>query len=169
MCDDGTNQNHTHARLGAVKNNGDGTTTLTYKGNWSTYSADNGYTGHGYCADFVVGDRVYVYTAAGQLVCDTEALSATVSAGTAINVNTNVVYEKYTVKVATEDVNFSALTGYDLSDDDHVDANKVLVDNMSKASNGFIFDNVMVRNIRSRGLLIKASDAKIVNCSFYNI
>ncbi len=42
-------------------------------------------------------------------------------------------------------------------------------DNLSKASNGFIFDNTMVRNIRSRGFLIRASDVQISNGSFENV
>ncbi len=46
---------------------------------------------------------------------------------------------------------------------------KVLVDNMSMSSNGFVFDNTMVRNIRSRGLLIKASNAVIKNCTFNHV
>ena len=46
---------------------------------------------------------------------------------------------------------------------------KVMVDNMSRASNGFIFDNTVVRNIRSRGLLVKASEARIENCTLENI
>jgi phage anti-repressor protein len=40
---------------------------------------------------------------------------------------------------------------------------------MSQASNGFIFDNMLIRNVRSRGLLIKASGGTITNCTFRNI
>ncbi len=169
MCDDGTNQNHTHARLADVTDNQDGTTTITYKGNWSEYSHNNNYTSHGTCSPFEVGHRVYIYTSAGQLVCDTPALSATAAAGTGINSYTGTEYNKYTVTVATDAVNFLALQGYDLSDDNYLPDNKVLIDNMSRASNGFVFDNTVVRNIRSRGLLIKASDAQITNCTFQNI
>ena len=169
MCDDGTNQRHTHSRLAGITDNGDGTTTLTYKGNWSTYSYEVDSTGHGYCTPFVIGERVYVYTSAGQLVCDTEALTPSVQGPSGINQITNATYNTFTVDVATEDVNFAALAGYDLSDDNCVDTHKVLVDNMSKASNGFIFDNTVVRNIRSRGLLIKASEGKIINCTFENV
>ncbi len=170
MCDDGTNQNHTHGRLADVTDNKDGTTTITYKGNLSHYAHQVGSrTANGFCADFRTGERVYVYTAGGQLVCDTPALSPTEHVGKAVAPEYNTEYEIRKVKVATDAVNFRALDGYDLSINLFDSDKKVLIDNMSKASNGFIFDNVMVRNIRSRGLLIKASDAKIVNCSFYNI
>jgi hypothetical protein len=40
---------------------------------------------------------------------------------------------------------------------------------MSQASNGFLFDNCLFRNIRSRGLLVKASEGTIKNCTFRNI
>lgn len=178
MCDDGTNQNHTHGRIAAMTDNGDGTTTVLYKGCLSMYSYNyNGgakYEKHGcrgLCANFSVGDRVYVYNSAGQLVCDTPALTATVSEETVITPEYGTEMPMRSVKVATAAVNFKALEGYDLSSNTPNDkpGDKVLIDNMSLASNGFVFDNVLVRNIRSRGLLIKASDSKIVNCSFKNI
>ncbi len=178
MCDDGTNQNHTHARIADIKDNGDGTATILYKGCLSMYSYN--YRGGanfkehrcgGFCADFKVGDRVYVYNSAGQLICDTPALTATVNheIGTAPEYGTELRFKSVTV--ATSAVNFQGLEGYDLSANTPNDkpGEKVLIDNMSQASNGFIFDNTLVRNIRSRGLLIKASDSKIVNCSFKNI
>jgi hypothetical protein len=40
---------------------------------------------------------------------------------------------------------------------------------MNMASNGFVFDNCRFQNIRSRGLLIKSSEGKILNCTFRNI
>ncbi|MBO5051045.1 MAG: hypothetical protein J6D31_02505 [Clostridia bacterium] len=178
MCDDGTNQNHTHARIASMTDNGDGTTTVVYKGCLSMFSYNyhgrekyEKHTCGGFCADFSVGDRVYVYNSAGQLVCDTPALTATVSAGKAIAPEYGTEYLMKSVTVATDAVNFKALEGYDLARNtpDDRPGDKVLIDNMSLASNGFIFDNVLVRNIRSRGLLIKASDSKIVNCSFKNI
>ncbi len=178
MCDDGTNQNHTHGRLHSVTDNGNGTTTIVYKGNLSEYSYVQGNrTAGGFCHDFSVGDRVYVYTSAGQLVCDTEALTATVDAGS-ISVDwaaiglpsaaSNTVQLK-SVTVATSAVNQSALTGYDLTANHWENKNKVLIDNMSMASTGFTFDNTVVRNIRSRGLLIKTSNSTIKNCTLENI
>lgn len=191
MCDDGTNQNANHARVGAITNNGDGTTTITYKGNYSVSNYDSYRASAGlYCIPFSVGDRVYVYTSEGQLICDTTALTATAQVMNSdgsplltlnqpmydrakIN-NPNVTedsckYRTYTVTVNTADVNFDAFVGYDLSDDSATNTGKVVIDNMSQASNGFSFDNTIVRNVRSRGLLIKASNGSITNCTFENI
>lgn len=177
MCDDGTNQNASHARLASLTDNGDGTTTITYKGNWSDFIHSVGGSSHGTCADFDKDNRVYIYTSAGQLVCDTPALTASRKTGTGLNQSASMIetagkpvsYDIYTITVATEAVNFAAIEGFDLSDDDYIAKNKVLVDNMSKTSNGFIFDNCLVQNIRSRALLIKASDGKIIHCTFRNI
>ncbi|MBQ8350927.1 MAG: right-handed parallel beta-helix repeat-containing protein [Clostridia bacterium] len=187
MCDDGTNQNAQHGRLHAVTDNGDGTTTITYKGNfseWSYSQLTNDTTPKtlnpgGLCHPFTKGDRVYIYTSAGQLVCDTPALTDTTSGdnitidwttedGVGKGCTTGSAPIRY-VTVATSAVNFAALNGYDLSANSWKKDNKVLIDNMSMASNGFLFDNTLVRNIRSRGLLIKASDATIKNCSLINI
>ena len=194
MCDDATNQNHVHARVDELIDNGDGTTTIVYKGNYSEYSyGQYGSGAGGYCQPFVVGDRVYVYTSAGQLVCDTPALSVTEKY--MVNENGKMVqktvfceqkWERYVSKygntgkgnfytnffyvtVKTEDVNFDAVEGFDMTLNTWQNKDKVLIDNMSMASNGFIFDNVLSQNIRSRGLLIKASEGQIINCTFNNI
>ena len=175
MCDDGTNQNSMHARLSDVIDNGDGTTTIVYKGNLSEYNygvyGDKA-TYSGFCTRFSAGDRVYVYTSAGQLVCDSVALEADVDYGTIPSTFDGIPpreVQRYAVKVKTEDVNQNALAGFDLTDDNFRETHKVLVDNMSRSSNGFFFDNTMVQNVRSRGLLIKASDGRIQNCTFRNI
>lgn len=177
MCDDGTNQNAVHGRVHAITDNGDGTATITYKGNLSEYSYRNNknWAPNGLCSPFIIGDRVYIYTAKGQLVCDTAALSATVQGvtETVTITESGADYQKsltyYTVTVAASAVNFNALSGYDMTDNRWEPDHKVLIDNMSMSSNGFLFDNTLVRNIRSRGLLIKASDATIKNCSLINI
>jgi hypothetical protein len=137
----------------------------------------------------VEGDRVYIYTGAGQLVCDTTALSATevVRENGKVKqvVNTarlarcrqvnptlpdsSCVTYYYSITIDSAAVNFDALVGYNLTLQTADDQHKVLVDNMSMASNGFLFDNCLSQNIRSRGLLIKASEGKIVNCTFRNI
>ena len=179
MCDDATNQNAMHARLAEVKDNGDGTATLIYKANLADYH----YAVYGkltnpvnFCADFKVGDRVFIYTAAGQLVCDTPALSATQYLGSESfswadhgfpEAGTGTV-EKRSVTVDMASINMAAIAGLDLRDNHHRTDNKVLVDNMSQASNGFKFDNCKFQNIRSRGLLIKASGGTIQNCTFRN-
>ena len=190
MCDDATNQRHNHGRLASIVDNGDGTSTVTYRGNWSVFSRGAGLATFRYCEDFRVGDRVFIYTAAGQLVCDGAALSNTVRTGRtdlddvmaewfqthectnlggAQPSNSHMSYEYYEVTVKTEDVNMSALNGYDLRAEGADDSQRVLIDNMSMASNGFTFDNCRIQNIRSRGLLIKASGGVIKNCTFRNI
>ena len=193
MSDDATNQCHFHSRVHAVTDNGDGTTTVTYKGNYSErmYLSATKFEGY-YCVPFEEGHRVYIYTAEGQLVCDTAALTATEVAigedGKALRILNREMYDRYiqfkgqgsapesdfytscyTVTVRTADVNFAALEGYDMTSNSHLNAGKVLVDNMSRASNGFYFDNMLMKNIRSRGLLIKASEGTIRYCSFINI
>lgn len=171
MGDDGTNQQHFSARLADISDNGDGTATLTYKGMISqhTYEFAANRTPNYYCYPFREGDRVYVYTSDGQLVVDTKALSAAEPAG----VHQVSVYgtecNRFKVKIASGSVNYKALEKYDLSADDWTDKNKVMVDNMSMASNGFKFDNVLIQSIRSRALLIKASNASVTNCTFRNI
>ncbi len=178
MCDDGTNQNHQHARLAALTDNGDGTATVLYKGmqpmffyNCRGREKCKEHICDGYCFPFSKGQRVYVYTSGGQLVCDTEALTDTTDEGTAIAQEYGTEFKLYSVKVKSDAVNFKALEGYDLSKNTPEDGpgEKVMVDNMSRASNGFVFDNTVVRNIRSRGLLVKASEARIENCTLENI
>ena len=184
MCDDGTNQKSVHARLASAVDNGDGTTTITYKGNLSPvqYGSYKNYESSALCQPFKVGDRVLIYTAGGQLVCDTTALTATVDLD---SVNSTYVPENLTeeelaafipaaipyrkITVATEAVNFDALDGYTLSDDSYYENRKVLVDNLSKASNGFLFDNTVIDGTRSRGLLIKSGDGVIRNCTIRNV
>ena len=173
MCDDGTNQNAAHARLSELIDNGDGTTTVVYKGNMSEYSFGRKATSFGgFCAPFRVGDRIFIYTSAGQRVCDTAVLSATVDHEPVLSNHPTVPQteiKRYAVTVPTASVNYAALEGFDLTDDNHQPTHKVLVDNMSLASNYFVFDNMVVDGSRSRGLLIKASEGVIKNCTFRNI
>lgn len=192
MCDDATNQRHSHSRVDEINDNGDGTTTIVFKGNYSWVQWDSGYTGEGtMCRPFIKGDRVYVYTGVGQLVCDTVALAPSaplrVPDGKGGFVNKTAINEPraarakekgntgsclmnyYCVTVPTDAINPKAYEGFDLKRNDEADAPKVLIDNMSMASNGFCFDNCLVRNVRSRGLLIKASEGAILNCTFRNI
>ncbi len=169
MCDDGTNQKSRHGRLAEFRDNGDGTTTVVYKGNLSETKVRRGdMTATGFPADFRAGDRVYIYTAAGRLVCDAKALSATEKGETLPSTLNGLPIERRTVTIPTDTINFAALQGYDLSDDNYLSDHKILVDNMTRSSNGFLMDNTMIKNTRSRGLLIKSSDGVIKNCTFRN-
>ena len=175
MVDDGSNQRSSSSRLADIKDNGDGTTTLTYKG----YLAEVYYRMNAYlcnCSPFIKGDRIRVYTSKGVLVCDTRTLSDAEIVGDHEFTITNTkgepkVYQsKYrTVTVETAAVNFAALEGYDLSDDHYEMKNKVLVDNLSRNSCDFIFDNVIVQNTRSRGMLMKSTGVTAKNCTFKNL
>ncbi|MBQ8350477.1 MAG: right-handed parallel beta-helix repeat-containing protein [Clostridia bacterium] len=173
MCDDATNQHAHHSRLADVRDLGNGETMLVYKRNVSERSWDGSRntSPNGGTKNFKVGDRVYVYTSKGQLVCDTKALSVTVDLKETEpnSMNPSQKISLYGVTVPTASVKMEALDGYDLSDDHYKPTNKVLVDNMDMASNYFNFDNSKFQNIRSRGLLIKASNGTITNCTFRNI
>ena len=173
MCDDGTNQKSNHARLAAIEiDEESGIATITYKPNFcEAYKQMYGenYQYKSVCPPFRVGDRVYIYTAAGQLVCDSEALTATAEIGTKPSTFNGTTMTLYTVQVKADDVKPDALKGYNLVDDSWESTHKVLVDNMSRASGGFLFDNMLIQNVRSRGLLLKSSDGVIKNCTFRNI
>ncbi len=156
MDDDGTNQSGYHGRLAALTDNGDGTTTITYKGQLSPYSYNQGNrTPNVIPGSFIKGDRVYIYTAAGRLVVDAPALSAAVEQADGYASEYGTYYPVYTVTVSTSAVDFDAIEGYDLNSNWYTDAGKVLVDNMSANSGAFHFDNTVIRNVRSRGLLLK--------------
>ncbi len=178
MCDDGSNQRGSSSRLSGIKDNGDGTTTLYFKGMvTSTY--------HGLYKTakkeqitlnplaFSEGDNIYVYNSKGVLLCDTECLTSSKSEDDLVEIFDfdTIRYFIYvrSVKVATDAVNFDALEGYDLSDHHYSMTNKILVDNISHVSQGFIADNLMVRNSTARGILIKTINATVKNCTFRNV
>ena len=172
MCDDGTNQKSNHARLHAARDNGDGTATLTYKPNFSeAYKIiyGEGYAYNVTCDHYETGDRVYMYTAAGQVVCDTAALTSTREAGEFASTFNGTTQKLYEVTVAADAFRFDIAAEYDLSDDGWAQEKKVFVDNLTRASGGFLFDNVLVQNVRSRALLVKSPDGVIRNCTFRNI
>ena len=75
----------------------------------------------------------------------------------------------YEFKVSADAVNPDAIEGYDLLDNAETMTNKVLVDNLSRNSAGFTFDNVMIRDALARGVLAKTSDVTIKHCTFRNI
>ena len=153
LSDDGSNQQGFHGRLAGYD---PATGTITYKQNL----AAGGYRGA--CASFAEGDRVYVYTLSGQTVCDTSALSATLQLD-AVN-----GFIHYQVRVDPSAFNHAILESYDLSADGVCDR-RILIDNRSRNGDGFVFDNLLVQNIRSRGFLVKCAGNEIKHCSFRNI
>jgi hypothetical protein len=109
MTDDGSNINAYHSRLGGAVDNGDGTVTLIYKGNltgriYGLGSAD-AYNNRN-CAPFAAGERILVYTAGGQLVCDTEVLETVTASG-----------QNYYDKIASTfaEAPFNCTTGFPIS------------------------------------------------------
>lgn len=182
MCDDGSNQRASSSRLAGVEDNGDGTTTLYYKGSVSQiyclsfFDENNPRPRPSMCNSISKGDRVLIYTGTGVTFCDTKALSTEekvedydfiISPEGKPPRHYYDTVRKFTV--ATDAINMAAIEGFDLSDNLYDMANKVLVDNLSRNSAGFTFDNVMVRNTRSRGILVKTVGATINNCTFQNL
>ncbi len=116
-----------------------------------------------------------MYNSNGQRVCDTLALSdAKALEETLVSVSDDkmtrdVKIRHFETTVATNELNLSRLEGYDLSDDHYRMDNKVLVDNLSRNSVGYIYDNVTVRNTRSRGILFKTMNITAQNCTFKNL
>ncbi len=179
MCDDGTNQRASSARLAALTDNGDGTTTIQYKGcATSIYHRvyTSGTKGSCFsCSPFKAGDHIFIYASNGKTVCDTRTLSETREIGTVeFGIDEpprliNYVAKVFEVTVPTADVNFSAVEGYDLSDNHFDLRNKAFVDNLDRNSANYTFDNVKMQNARSRCALIKTTGVTLKNCTFKNM
>ena len=146
-------------------------------------------------SNFRKGDRIFVYASNGKILCDT----VTLSAATRVDPNnkyhmmtvnytyngqpTQLVFSCYLYQVTVassaiewvkdEDGNETdqavALEGYNLADNSYKMDHKVLVDNITLNSCGFVFDNVLVQHTRSRGILVKTRDAVVKNCTFRDL
>ena len=184
-CDDATNQRGNSSRLRDVIDNGDGTLTLLYmdyvpETYLTIYKREGRAETTPDCQTrpFAAGDRIFIYASNGKVFCDTKVLTASVEEASGV-----VIYEEeyqsssgkslklvwksaiYSVTVNKNDVDMSALDGYDLSKCTPDMSNKVVVDNLSRNSTGFTYDNCMVRHNRGR-VVIKTRDAVITNCTF---
>ena len=73
------------------------------------------------------------------------------------------------VTVKTSEVNFDAIDGIDFTDNNSYMENKVLCDNISLNSANFTFDNVLMQEYHSRGILMKTRDSNVFNCTFRNV
>jgi hypothetical protein len=177
IIDDGSNQYGPEARLHKITDNGDGTTTLVYKEMQAEAGFKLGSYTHGHlCRDFEVGDKVFAYTPTGEILCETEALTATVEGETVYDKITNVhgsvkdgEFRTFSIKIKSSEFNFKAAEGYDLSDNTHVLKNRLTIENLSKTSSNYTFDNVLFRNTPCRGNLIKTTDVTIKNCTYRNL
>ena len=179
MCDDGSNQHGSSSRLHSIKDNGDGTATIYIKGNVKqaqhlTYVGNNDRSDkvmnpH----DFNKGDNIFIYTPGGEIVCDVQCLT-----NSKLELELQETYSlnsiKYTINVNSvtvpiQSVNFDALDGYDLKDNNYSIDNKVTVDNINYVSANFVIDNYMIKNSYSRGVLTKTVNATIKHSSIINI
>ncbi len=145
-------------------------------------------------SNFRKGDRIFVYASNGKILCDTTVLSAAQLYSDEkyhmMTVNytyngqpTQLVFSCYLYQVTVpsssiewvidEDGNETdqavALEGYNLADNSYKMDHKVLVDNITLNSCGFVFDNVLVQHTRSRGILVKTRDAVVKNCTFRDL
>ena len=188
MCDDGSNQHSASSRLHRLIDNGDGTTTLVYKGlvtstrkYVSTCAGETEGAGSMTPA-FRRGDRVFSYTSNGRVVCDCEVLDAgyVFSDEPYMIMTHNYEYKGeprtltwkcklQAIKIRTEDVHLGALEGYDLNDNSEEPQHRIIVDNVSRASSDYTFDNVLVTHTRARGVAVKSRNVTIKNCTFREI
>ena len=145
-------------------------------------------------SNFRAGDKIFVYASNGKILCDTVALTGATQYSNEkyhmMTVNytyngqpTELVYSCYLYAVTVssdaiewvldEDGNETdeavALEGYNLMDNSYKMNHKVLVDNITLNSCGFVFDNVLVQHTRSRGILVKTRDAVVKNCTFRDL
>ncbi len=183
-CDDATNQNGNSSCLDKVIDNGDGTSTLIIKDSipsvyyWLYQRRGREDLNPGITARiFKAGNRIFAYASNGKILCDTTVLTdAETLEEKRMLFETDYDYKGETkhmrwfskiqsVKVKTEDLNMAALEGIDPEKADYTMDNKVIVDNISRNSADFIFDNCMVRYNRGR-FVIKTHNATIKNCTF---
>lgn len=171
MTDDGSNHRSSSSRLHDIIDNEDGTAMIYYKSNLSEYYHKN-YGTLSNTTNFSKGDRIFIVTSSGEIVCDTECLGDAKKTSKTVSFSyddKNYTSNIYYVKVDIDDINFDAISDYDLSDNSYDFSKKVLVDNLSRNSVGFTFDNVVIQNTRSRGILVKTRDADIKHCTFRNL
>ena len=183
-CDDATNQNGNSSCLHKIVDNGDGTSTLVIKDSipWVYYwmyqrrgreDLQPGITAR----IFKAGNRIFAYASNGKILCDTTVLTDAEKVE-----DKHLLYETdydfkgetkhmrwysaiYEVKVNTADLDLTAIEGIEPEKADYTMDNKVIVDNISRNSADFVFDNCMVRYNRGR-FVIKTHNATIKNCTF---
>ncbi len=75
----------------------------------------------------------------------------------------------YAVKVKAENVDMTALEGYDLLANSYDSGSQFFLDNVSRVCAGITFDNLKIHNHRSRAFLIKTRNVTVKNCTFRNL
>lgn len=166
MCDDGTNQCSAHGRVAGWEDNGDGTIKLYYKSLLSRVALMLGSKNSGMCCTkFAKGELLYMYTSKGRVVCNNSpVLSDAVVECTRDN-GMGGTETVFSVLVKKDDVNLSAFEDVEF-DTANPHVSYIAVDNHSWSSDHYFFDNCLIRDMRSRGLLIQASRGEVKNCSF---
>lgn len=185
-CDDATNQRGYSSSLHKVIDNHDGTYSLQYKNYmaWVYYWAnrrvgDTTNPGFG-IAHFAKGDKIFAYASNGRTLCDTTVLNDAeiidpnfVMYEEDFDFNGETRHMKWVcklmeVKVKAEDVDLSAIEGYNTEISHYTMDDKVIVDNISRNSAFFKLDNCMVRNNMGR-VLIKTREGVVKNCTVRNV
>ncbi len=187
MADDGTNQHGSYSRLSHIVDNGDGTATVVFKGNLTGVAVGKlddpnaKITPNSWGRFPDEGNKVLLYSlGSGEIICDAVALSNTTSDGTRTTKwNTEVRCYKFTV--AADTVNWNAYESFVArgvmddpadkisADDSHLEDYKIAVENRTYACEDSRFDNCLIQNTRSRGLLFKNSIVRVTNCTFRNM
>ena len=180
MCDDASNQRGYSARLHKIEDMGNGVSRIYFKSNLGQVYYEKGKTQGSLCHTVSAGDNVRIYTSEGRELCNTYALSNQEHFET---IGYQLMYgseirtysaQIHYITVKTSALDLSVLTKadgsvYDLNDNGFDSSNKVYVDNLSYNSSGFTFDNLLIQNTRSRGVLIKSTNTTIKNCTLRNL
>ena len=75
----------------------------------------------------------------------------------------------YSVTIDAKYVNEDIIDEYDFCLNSYLPENRVILDNVSRNCSGIVFDNVLVENIQSRGLLAKTNDVTVKHSTFRNL
>ena len=196
MTDDLSNQYAHCVRLSAIRDNGDGTADVIYKGNMSRYHYDNGSPARrrtallGADEHVKVGEKVVVYTADGALVLDAVAISDSTVAHKLKNDPDLVAdggseyLETRHVKVRYTECHTDALEKYLPYLDEYTDDKSAILDSCynrwefeykvyfifaEKMSEGTYFDNIKMSGGRAHGTMVRTNNVTIKNCTFENI
>ncbi len=182
VCDDGSNHRGNHYRLhGIISDISQETLTMLIKGNLAshflkahTLSKNHDRVLTDPTPRFHIGDRIYICTSNGRVLCNTPCLSVKPYGETVVQKIGEVTYSANlcAIEVKASDVDTELLSFYtkeQLEDNSPDMEYKLLVDNLDAISSGYEFDNVLFQITRSRGTIVKSHDAHIKNCTFRDV
>ena len=198
LGDDGTNQFATCVRLSALRDNGDGTVDLIFKGLISDYWYHSGPKGNSSTRTphltgkppVTEGSKIIIYTAGGNLVLDAIALTDEENAHRLKN-DADLIAEggeQYIktkhVKAKINEYHADVLAEYLPYLDEYTDDKDAILDsgynsyhNQYKvyfhiggfAAEGARVENTKVDCVRSRAALFRASESTIKNCTYMHV